>query len=55
MKLTDIDLFHLGQSAISAAHQAGDLISNYDRSQLDVKTKKNQQSLARSQNRPSYG
>jgi myo-inositol-1(or 4)-monophosphatase len=46
MKLTQIDLFLLCQCAISAAYQAGSLITNYAGKQLDIKNKAEGKSLA---------
>lgn len=46
MKLTDNDLFLLGQSAVSAATQAANLISKYTNSQVTVHKKTTGDSLA---------
>jgi myo-inositol-1(or 4)-monophosphatase len=46
MKLTPNDLFLLCQSAISAAYQAGHLISEYAGKQLNIKNKTDGRSLA---------
>jgi len=46
MKLNSKDLFLLCQSAISAAYQAGHLISEYTYKQLDIKKKPGGRSLA---------
>ena len=46
MKLSSSDLFLLSQRAISAAHQAGEIILNYTHRPVSVKTKKGGSSLA---------